>query len=78
MHDANVGVTLRVLDAFATAGLDRLVAYRPSTCPAIRTVGSSTSATDATWRTDSFSYYDETKYLAIGRRSSGSARAGRS
>ena len=49
MHDANVGTTHRVLDAFATAGLDRMVASRRSTWPATPTAASSTSATGATW-----------------------------
>ena len=51
MHDANVGATHRVLDAFATAGLDRLVGdLDDQRRPATPTAGSSTSATDATCR----------------------------
>jgi dihydroflavonol-4-reductase len=64
MHDANVGATLRVLDAFATAGLDRLVAIS-----SINVVGNTRGRiVDERYRRDLadgfLSYYDETKYLA--------------
>ena len=65
MHDANVGATNRVLDAFATAGLDRIV-----TISTVNVFGeharasSSTSVIVATSADGFLSYYDETKYLA--------------
>jgi dihydroflavonol-4-reductase len=64
MHDANVGATHRVLDAFATAGLDRLVAIST-----INVAGNTNGRiVDERYRRDLgegfLSYYDETKYLA--------------
>jgi dihydroflavonol-4-reductase len=64
MHDANVGATLRMLDAFATAGLDRLVVVST-----INAVGNTHGRiVDERYRRDLgegfLSYYDETKYLA--------------
>jgi dihydroflavonol-4-reductase len=64
MHDANVGATLRVLDAFATAGLDRLVVIST-----INAAGNTHGRiVDERYRRDLsegfLSYYDETKYLA--------------
>jgi dihydroflavonol-4-reductase len=64
MHDSNVGTTLRMLDAFATAGLDRLVVVST-----INTVGNTHGRiVDERYRRDLgegfLSYYDETKYLA--------------
>lgn len=64
MHDANVGATLRVLDAFATAGLDRLVVVST-----INSAGNTRGRiVDERFRRDLsegfLSYYDETKYLA--------------
>jgi dihydroflavonol-4-reductase len=64
MHDANVGATHRVLDAFATAGLDRLVAIST-----INVAGNTKGRiVDERYRRDLsegfLSYYDETKYLA--------------
>ncbi len=64
MHDANVGGTHRVLDAFATAGLDRLVAIST-----INVAGNTHGRiVDERYRRDLsegfLSYYDETKYLA--------------
>jgi dihydroflavonol-4-reductase len=64
MHDANVGVTHRVLDAFATAGLDRLVATST-----INVAGNTHGRiVDEKYRRDLtegfLSYYDETKFLA--------------
>jgi dihydroflavonol-4-reductase len=64
MHDSNVGTTLRMLDAFATAGLDRLVFVST-----INTVGNTHGRiVDERYRRDLgegfLSYYDETKYLA--------------
>ena len=64
MHDANVGVTHRVLDAFARAGLDRLV-YVSTANVAGNTKG---RIIDERYRRDLaegfLSYYDETKFLA--------------
>jgi dihydroflavonol-4-reductase len=64
MLDANVGVTHRFLDAFATAGLDRLV-YVSTVNVAGNTKG---RIIDERYRRDLsqgfLSYYDETKYLA--------------
>ena len=64
MLDANVGVTHRVLDAFATAGLDRLV-YVSTVNVAGNTKG---RIIDERYRRDLsegfLNYYDETKYLA--------------
>ncbi|MBA2300609.1 MAG: NAD-dependent epimerase/dehydratase family protein [Chloroflexi bacterium] len=64
MHDANVGVTHRILDAFARAGLDRLV-YVSTVNVAGNTKG---RIIDERYRRDLsagfLSYYDETKYLA--------------
>jgi dihydroflavonol-4-reductase len=64
MHDANVGATLRVLDAFGTAGLDRLVVVST-----INAAGNTHGRiVDERHRRDLsegfLSYYDETKYLA--------------
>ena len=64
MHDANVGATHRVLDAFATAGLDRLVAIST-----INVAGNTHGRiVDERYRRDLsegfLSYYDETKFLA--------------
>jgi len=64
MHDANVGATLRVLDAFGTAGLDRLVVVST-----INAAGNTHGRiVDERYRRDLtegfLSYYDETKYLA--------------
>lgn len=64
MHDANVGTTLRVLDAFGTAGLDRLVVVST-----INAAGNTHGRiVDERHRRDLsegfLSYYDETKYLA--------------
>jgi dihydroflavonol-4-reductase len=64
MHDANVGATLRVLDAFGTAGLDRLVVVST-----INVAGNTHGRiVDERYRRDLsegfLSYYDETKYLA--------------
>jgi dihydroflavonol-4-reductase len=64
MHDSNVGTTLRMLDAFATAGLDRLVVVST-----LNTVGNTRGRiVDERYRRDLgegfLSYYDETKYLA--------------
>jgi nucleoside-diphosphate-sugar epimerase len=64
MHDANVGATLRVLDAFATAGLDRVVVVST-----INVAGNTHGRiVDERYRRDLaegfLSYYDETKYLA--------------
>jgi dihydroflavonol-4-reductase len=64
MHDANVGATLRVLDAFATAGLDRMVVVST-----INVAGNTHGRiVDERYRRDLsegfLSYYDETKYLA--------------
>ena len=64
MHDANVGTTHRVLDAFATAGLDRMVAIST-----INVAGNTHGRiVDERYRRDLgegfLSYYDETKYLA--------------
>jgi dihydroflavonol-4-reductase len=64
MHDANVGATHRMLDAFTTAGLDRLV-YVSTVNVAGNTKG---RIIDERFRRDLsegfLSYYDETKYLA--------------
>jgi dihydroflavonol-4-reductase len=64
MHDANVGVTHRVLDAIRTAGLDRLVAV--STVNAVgNTKGRIVEERHRRDLSEGFlSYYDETKYLA--------------
>lgn len=64
MHDANVGATHRVLDAFATAGLDRLVMVST-----INVAGNTHGRiVDERYRRDLsegfLSYYDETKFLA--------------
>jgi len=64
MHDANVGTTHRVLDAFATAGLDRLVAVST-----INVAGNTRGRiVDERYRRDLsegfLSYYDETKFLS--------------
>jgi dihydroflavonol-4-reductase len=64
MHEANVGATHRVLDAFATAGLDRMVAIST-----INVVGNTHGRiVDERYRRDIgegfLSYYDETKYLS--------------
>lgn len=64
MHDANVGATHRILDAFATAGLDRLVDVST-----INVAGDTHGRiVDERYRRDLsegfLSYYDETKYLA--------------
>lgn len=64
MHEANVGATHRVLDAFATAGLDRLVAVST-----INVAGNTRGRiVDERYRRDLtegfLSYYDETKYVA--------------
>jgi dihydroflavonol-4-reductase len=64
MHDANVGATHRVLDAFATAGLDRMVAIST-----INVAGNTHGRiVDERYRRDLgdgfLSYYDETKYLS--------------
>jgi dihydroflavonol-4-reductase len=64
MHEANVGATHRVLDAFATAGLDRLVAIST-----INVAGNTHGRiVDERYRRDLsegfLSYYDETKFLA--------------
>jgi dihydroflavonol-4-reductase len=64
MHDANVGATHRLLDAFATAGLDRLVAIST-----INVAGNTNGRiVDERYRRDLskgfLSYYDETKFLA--------------
>ena len=64
MHDANVGATHRVLDAFATAGLDRLVAIST-----INVAGNTHGRiVDERYRRDLtegfLSYYDETKFLS--------------
>jgi dihydroflavonol-4-reductase len=64
MHDANVGATLRVLDAFGTAGLDRIVMVST-----INVAGNTHGRiVDERYRRDLgegfLSYYDETKYLA--------------
>ena len=64
MHDANVGATHRVLDAAATAGLDRLVAVST-----VNVLGDTHGRiVDERYRRDLgegfLSYYDETKYLA--------------
>jgi len=64
MHDANVGVTHRVLDAFATAGLDRMVAIST-----INVAGNTHGRiVDERYRRDLtegfLSYYDETKFLS--------------
>ncbi len=64
MHDANVGATHRVLDAFSTAGLDRMVAIST-----INVAGNTHGRiVDERYRRDLgegfLSYYDETKYLA--------------
>src|SRR5688572_627555 len=64
MLDANVGVTHRILDAVATAGLDRLV-YVSTVNVAGNTKG---RIVDERYRRDLsegfLNYYDETKYLA--------------
>jgi nucleoside-diphosphate-sugar epimerase len=64
MLDANVGVTHRILDAVATAGLDRLV-YVSTVNVAGNTKG---QIIDERYRRDLsegfLNYYDETKYLA--------------
>ncbi len=64
MLDANVGVTHRILDAVATAGLDRLV-YVSTVNVAGNTKG---RIIDERYRRDLsegfLNYYDETKYLA--------------
>ncbi len=64
MHDANVGATHRILDAFATSGIDRLVAVST-----INVAGNTHGRiVDERYRRDLsegfLSYYDETKYLA--------------
>ena len=64
MHDANVGATHRMLDAFATSGIDRLV-----TVSTINVTGNTHGRiVDERYRRDLaegfLSYYDETKYLA--------------
>lgn len=64
MHDANVGATHRVLDAFATVGLDRLVDVST-----INVAGNTHGRiVDERYRRDLsegfLSYYDETKFLA--------------
>jgi dihydroflavonol-4-reductase len=64
MHDANVGATHRVLEAFATAGLDRLVAIST-----INVAGNTHGRiVDERYRRDLtegfLSYYDETKFLS--------------
>lgn len=64
MHDANVGATHRVLDAFATAGLDRLVDVST-----LNVAGNTHGRiVDERYRRDLsegfLSYYDETKFLA--------------
>ena len=64
MLDSNVGATHRILDAFATAGLDRLL-YVSTANVAGNTKG---RIIDERYRRDIsqgfLSYYDETKYLA--------------
>jgi dihydroflavonol-4-reductase len=77
MHDANVGATHRVLDAFATSGIDRLVAVST-----INVAGNTHGRiVDERYRRDLsegfLSYYDETKYLshrAVQERIDGGAR----
>jgi dihydroflavonol-4-reductase len=77
MHDANVGATHRVLDAFATAGLDRLVAVST-----INVAGNTHGRiVDERYRRDLtegfLSYYDETKFVshrAVLERIGGGAR----
>ncbi len=64
MHDANVGATHRVLEAFATAGLDRMVAITT-----INVAGNTHGRiVDERYRRDLtegfLSYYDETKFLS--------------
>jgi dihydroflavonol-4-reductase len=64
MHDANVGATLRMLDAFGTAGLDRMIVTST-----INAAGNTHGKiVDERYRRDLsegfYSYYDETKYLA--------------
>ena len=64
MHDANVGTTHRVLDAIATAGLDRMVAVST-----LNVAGNTHGRiVDERYRRDLsegfLSYYDETKFLA--------------
>lgn len=64
MHDANVGATHRMLDAFATAGLDRMVATST-----INVAGNTHGRiVDERYRRDLsegfLSYYDETKFLS--------------
>jgi nucleoside-diphosphate-sugar epimerase len=64
MRDANVGATLRVLDAAATVGIDRLVAIST-----VNVFGNTHARiVDERFRRDLadgfLSYYDETKFLA--------------
>ena len=64
MHEANVGATHRVLEAFATAGLDRLVDVST-----LNVAGNTHGRiVDEKYRRDLaegfLSYYDETKFLA--------------
>ncbi len=64
MHDANVGATHRMLDATATAGLERLVYVST-----VNVLGNTHARIlDERYRRDLgdgfLSYYDETKYLA--------------
>jgi dihydroflavonol-4-reductase len=64
MHDANVGATHRVLDATATAGLERLV-YVSTVNVLGNTRGRILDERHRRDLADGFlSYYDETKYLA--------------
>jgi len=64
MHDANVGTTHRVLDATATAGLERLV-YISTVNVLGNTHGRILDERHRRDLADGFlSYYDETKYLA--------------
>jgi|EndMetStandDraft_8_1072994.scaffolds.fasta_scaffold108376_3 dihydroflavonol-4-reductase len=64
MHDANVGTTHRVLDAFATAGLDRMV-YVSTINVAGNTHGRIVDERHRRDLAEGFlSYYDETKFLA--------------
>jgi nucleoside-diphosphate-sugar epimerase len=64
MHDANVGATHRMLDAAATAGLERLV-YVSTVNVLGNTAGRIVAEGHRRDLGDGFmSYYDETKYLA--------------
>ena len=77
MHDANVGATHRVLDAFATAGLDRMVDVST-----LNVAGNTHGRiVDERYRRDLtegfLSYYDETNFLvhrAVQERIGGGAR----